>query len=841
MKKKALEEKIFPSNAFFCPKTTKLRNFLQIRCRNCNATYKNVHKYYNKRKYAFIKIRKFIFNYKLENIVKNIVEAEERMHKKRKGFWFWSLLFCILMTVNFSGFCEVRAEKADGEEAVAPDNIADEGYDVALCIDNSKNIWSQQDLRDQAVRSICNLAVGSDIRVGGVYFGNSVYKSLGLTSMEAKDGSLEVLQDFLNETEKDQGNQNGNIAAGLEGAHQLFEDQDASRNRIIILFTSGISEEENRDNIRKQTELIEKENIPIYCVYLQSHGDDEEYLREMVDYFRTENSFDEDRFKKITEDQIDELSRQFSEIFYAMQNDMRYRTVSVDSIGKMSFYVPALGVEKLQVFLDGNVEYEAVLDSPTDKQEDALLWTDGKSAYITVNDPTVGDWALDITGENKELVKGSIAYYTYMSAKAEVKESDGVQILQVRFYDRDGNLVEVNPGAEITAEILFEGDEPGNKEILLSPKGETWESAPLILEKTGDCQIKINVRYEDFIDLSYTLERKVTQPATVPKEEKTDIDYKIVIAATAVLAVLAGSFLLFLGKKRRRKRIYDEAQEQREKLERKYNSVLQLYKKFTELADKLEGTAGNFQERFQAFQKDYGEKLPCEVLEVYGLIFTFDKKEKEKIRAEVSRTKNIAYEKRLEIDQKKQGLIIPESNMSETILKKILGEIRACRELLSIQEDFLRLELSEMSKPWKTLEKEFKDFCWSQEALDRMLDTPITCTLSVAWKNFTGLQPGSTRTRLVTGYFLLEDMTFHTDKGRITLKEALEGRKTGILVSGFQKEQGEGLEIRSPEKFSVRKYKTNEKPKECSRAVLFKGSKYEICVADIEPFILEVK
>lgn len=746
--------------------------------------------------------------------------------------------------VSPSEIYAANSKNTETTEIVPPDNIDDGGYDVALCIDNSKNMWEQQELRDQAIRSICNLAVGSDIRVGGVYFGNSVYKSLGLTSMEDKDGSLEVLQSFLNETEKDEENQNGNIAAGLEGAYQLFEDQDASRNRIIILFTNGISEGENREDIRKQTELIEKEHIPIYCVYLQSHGDDEEYLKEMVNYFRKENSYDEDRFKKVTNDQIDELSRQFSEIFYAMQNDMKYRKVSVDSIGKMSFYVPALGVEKLQVFLDGNVEYEAVLDSPTDKQEDALLWTDGKSAYITVNDPSVGDWALDITGENKELVRGSIAYYAYMSAEAEIEEREGEQFLQVRFYDRDTNLVEVNPGAEITAEVLFEGDEPGNEEILLSSEGEEWISDPLILGKTGECQININVRYEDFIGLSYTLERTVSQIPVVPEEKQTNFGQKIMTGAAAALVALAaivGTVLFFISKKERRKRIYKEAQEQREKLERKYNSVFQLYKRFAELADKLERTSENFQERYQAFQKDYEDKLPREVLEVYGLIFSFDKKGKEKIRVEVSRAKNAAYEKKTEIDQKKQGLIIPETNMSETVLKEILGEIKACHELLSIQEDFLRQEMTEMSKPWTTLEKEFKDFCWSQEALDRMLDTPITCSLSVAWKDFTGLQPGSTRTRLVTGYFLLEDVIFNTDNGRITLKEALEGRKISILVSGFQKEQGEGLEIRSPEKFSVRKYKPNEKPKEYRRAVLLKGSKYEICVADIEPFILEVK
>ena len=154
--------------------------------------------------------------------------------KQRKRLWLLSVLLCVLTIVSPSEIYAANSKNTETTEIVPPDNIDDGGYDVALCIDNSKNMWEQQELRDQAIRSICNLAVGSDIRVGGVYFGNSVYKSLGLTSMEDKDGSLEVLQSFLNETEKDEENQNGNIAAGLEGAYQLFEDQDASRNRIII-------------------------------------------------------------------------------------------------------------------------------------------------------------------------------------------------------------------------------------------------------------------------------------------------------------------------------------------------------------------------------------------------------------------------------------------------------------------------------------------------------------------------------------------------------------------------------------------------------------------------------
>lgn len=766
--------------------------------------------------------------------------------KKRRRLCFWSLLFCFMVAMGPLGICAAdgeSTENADMEEILPPDNISSKGYDVALCIDNSRSMWEQQELRDQAVRSICNLAIGGNIRIGGVYFGDTVYKSLGLTSMEEQEGSLEVLQSFLNETQKGEENQNGNIAAGLEAAKGLFEDQDASRNRIIILFTSGVSTGENREDIREQAEILEQEQIPLYCVYLQSGRDDEEYIREMVNYFQEDNAFDEERFKKVTESQSDELSREFSEIFYAMQNDMKYRDVSVDSMGKMSFYVPSLGVEKLQVFLDGTVECEAVLDSPTDEPEDVFLWTDGKSAFVTVNNPTVGDWTLDIIGENRELVKGSIAYYAYLSAEINLDTQGEEQILRVKFYDRDGESVEVNPGAEITAEILFEGDEPGYKRIPLSSETEEWTSDGLLLEKTGDCQIEVNVQYEDFINLSYSTEETVNPTQAPIKEKQKDTQDKtlIVAAVIAVLAVMGGSIAFLVFRKGRREQLYKDVQEQREKLERKYFSVLQAYKRFAEAADRLEGTSRLFYENYQSFQRGYAEELPEEVLTLYGLDNSFDEKRREWIRTEVSKAKNTAYENKVEISKKRQELKNPEKDTTEPVLREIHKEIKVCYEQLGFLEDFLRKEMVEISRLLKIMEKDFKDFSWSREALEKMLNTPIACSLSLNWKGAFGSYRQNSGTEMVSCYYMLDEMALNIDNRKLTLEEALKGRKTGIWVFGFQKEQKEGLEIRSTAKFAICEDGKDEKPKEYRRAILLKGRRYRIQLENREFLTLEVE
>lgn len=461
----------------------------------------------------------------------------KKRQKKRRRL-FLQVFLVLSMLLASSQICLAdTGGKEKASQQVVPDNVESAGYDVIFCIDNSGSVWSQQEVRDQAVRSICNLAMGSDIRIGGIYFGNAVYKKLGLTSVENKDGSLEVLKKFLNERSKDNNNRDTNIGMALENARALFEDQDASRKRIIILFSDGINENLAQDSSYKQAadakteeqvKLLESEGVPIYCVYLQKERNDEEYLRNLVNYFNTENSFDEERFKKVTEGQIEILSEQFAQVFYAMQNNMKYREIAVDTEGKMNFYVPELGVRRIQIFMDGNTQYEAVLDSPDETEEEVSSWTDGKSAYITVNNPSPGDWAVEISGENKDKVKGSLAYYAYLSAKAELVTVEGEkvdktfknkeQILQVSFYDEEGEKVELNSGAQVQAMIEIDGSKEESKQLGLTANEGIWRSEAFALKSYGTYTIRLSVQYEDLVDLQYTvLQGNVEGQAPVAK------------------------------------------------------------------------------------------------------------------------------------------------------------------------------------------------------------------------------------------------------------------------------------------------------------------------------------
>ena len=106
-------------------------------------------------------------------------------------------------------------------DAVEAVNVSDTGYDVVFCIDNSRSMWKQQDIRDQDVRVLANLAVGSDIRIGGVYFADHVYQRCSLTSLTGEEDTKKVMS-FLNFTDKDDGNRDTNIGSALSEVLKLF-------------------------------------------------------------------------------------------------------------------------------------------------------------------------------------------------------------------------------------------------------------------------------------------------------------------------------------------------------------------------------------------------------------------------------------------------------------------------------------------------------------------------------------------------------------------------------------------------------------------------------------------
>lgn len=467
------------------------------------------------------------------------MNKRKRDEKNRSGNRYFMLVILILSLILSASITNVDilaaettqdteegAEETAGEEETAeldlertsPDNLNRTGYDIVYVIDNSRSVWSQQAYRNQAFKNITNLAVGADIRVGVVYFADHIYKTLALTSMETKEGSQKVL-DFLNMTEQDSANIDTNIGVALEEAASMLDSQDTSRKKIVVLFSDGINENLAGDAAYKssadqktaeQVAVLKNMDTSIYCVYLQKSRNDEAYLIDLVNYFSNETDYAGERFFKVEETNISELSSTFAKVFYSMQNNMKYRQIKPDSSGNVTFYVPELGVTELKVYLDGNILDEPAVHPAEESEHEN--WKDGSAVFVTYENPGSGNWSIEIDSPDINSVFGTLAYYTDLQAGAELVEVDseeGKQNYQLilHFYDENGEEIAVDDAARVTASVNFV-DEEGNESstaVNVTVNDGVARSTAFAMDAYGEYSYSVNLIYEDFVDLKYSL------------------------------------------------------------------------------------------------------------------------------------------------------------------------------------------------------------------------------------------------------------------------------------------------------------------------------------------------
>lgn len=394
-------------------------------------------------------------------------------------------------------------------------NLNQTGYDVVFVIDNSRSVWKQQEYRNQAFRNITNLAIGSDIRIGVVYFADRIYKELKLTSVENEEGSKKVL-DFLNMTDQDESNINTNIGTALQSAADMLDTQDSSRDRIVILFSDGVNENASSSDAYKkeadsatneQTKRLEKMNASIYCVWIPKKNTDEETLKSIVNYYSEDNSYDKERFLTVEENNISKLSSIFVDVFYAMQNNMKYKEVELDASGREVFYLPSLGISKLNIFLEGAFQEGTKIEAAGESEH--KNWSDGSASFLNYKNPVSGDWLIDVKSSDPDSVYGVIAYYVNPQAGAEVvkEEKNGRYHLIVHLYDEEGKEIEVDSQVIVTVTANYTGQDGSESTVPveMTVNDGVIQSDSFELTEYGDYSFSIHVTYEDYIDLQFIL------------------------------------------------------------------------------------------------------------------------------------------------------------------------------------------------------------------------------------------------------------------------------------------------------------------------------------------------
>ena len=416
---------------------------------------------------------------------------------------------CLMYMPSFA------AETADFQ---SPVNVLNQDLDVIFCIDHSGSVWSQAEIRDQAARALANLAVNRNVSVGCVYFADHVYteKVTNLTEITSDTD----LNSILSLSAEDENNKSTNIGTGFEKAHEMFEHQSKNGKRIVVLFSDGINESQDSDDIaykesadkntQKWAEKLQEDGAEIYCVYLKKRSDrsDVEFMKKIVNYFDDSLNYD-NRYLEIKESDIDSLCDQFVQVFYNAQNNMAYSKFDCDSSGSFPFYVPDTNVKQVQVFLK-NVKPGSQLKFTCDGNEvvPASDREDGSLRFVVFEQPATGKWKLEAVSDG-DPVSGTLAYYADVQAAVRiVPEGEGIKgqqaCLQADFADQDGNkLKTLDPSASITAVVTLDGKELWSGR--LQNQDGVCRSESFELSRYGSSEISFTIEYESFLNLQFEM------------------------------------------------------------------------------------------------------------------------------------------------------------------------------------------------------------------------------------------------------------------------------------------------------------------------------------------------
>ena len=424
-------------------------------------------------------------------------------------------------------------------EIAKPDNVEQDGYDVIFAIDNSGSVKKKQrEARCNALKSIVNRMVGSDFNVGIIYFSGEAYNTYGLTSMKNEDSAKEVLE-HLTTVVEGRPDKNTNISSALEVAQTFLADSNPNRQPVIVLCSDGTNENKEHDLAYQEEadaataeivrQLKNRENaspVPIYCVYLKQLYKDadklaleEEKLKEIVNYCPEEGEsyedFSADRFYTVTNEEVENLTSSFEEVFFKMQNNVRKRDLNFDDSWKDQLYIPSLAVSKVNIYINKSVDLANSYNDGREPSSEPKSWKTEDATFFSLENPSAGDWWFQITNSDVDLsgISGQVTYIANPGVSVEMvlldnDNTDGEKQYQLRvhFYDENGEEITVDPGA--TVQVYRENVDENGEPALFMPYLETENglitSVPQTWEGYGDYNYQVRVSYKDYIDLHYT-------------------------------------------------------------------------------------------------------------------------------------------------------------------------------------------------------------------------------------------------------------------------------------------------------------------------------------------------
>lgn len=374
-----------------------------------------------------------------------------------------AILFSVIFTVTSLGLTVEAAEEGETTNR----------YNIVFVNDESGSMINsdEQKFRYEAIRRFIALMAQEGNRIGSVSFNEGIIDKVPMTDITGFTDKTEFVEHIS------QFSPNGNygmtnVGLALKTAVELL---DSGRNKeipsIIILLTDGDTQmptdKEKEVSLEQKADAIEaarKAGYSIYSICLGG-GAHEKELEQIS--AATGGEFE---IVSKAEDLEDVQVMFYKIIFNALADDAVESVIGADGKATQSFEVPGIGVEELNIIIEGEMS-DCSLEAPDGKVYDGAALDSitmiGKDfRLIKVTDPIGGKWTATAYGDAgvtikfKPLYNSSFYIETSMQHLSEYKIGDSVTFKAV-ICDKNGRVTDTSrySGFKGTLHISFRGEE----------------------------------------------------------------------------------------------------------------------------------------------------------------------------------------------------------------------------------------------------------------------------------------------------------------------------------------------------------------------------------------------
>ncbi|MDO4324731.1 MAG: VWA domain-containing protein [bacterium] len=424
----------------------------------------------------------------------------------------------------------------NGAVCFAENNGKFNRWNIVFVMDESGSMKSTDPnrLRYEAVQLFTAEIANSGNYMGSVSFGTDILNVQEIQEMNGQANKKKYVNVIANQEVSNY----TNIGAALSCAVDLLDEGRNENLKSAILFlTDGNTDmakaEEIQESLDIKAEAMERARqagYQIYSICLNANGkanlDELEQLATATGGAFTEIKSASD---------LNEVETMYYQMIFGGGNDEGEFSISQDGTLTTTFEVPYVGVEELNVLVNGNVdsiEFTKPDGMKVDTQTIEEMTVRGTGYLISkIINPEGGIWKATIYGDANAKIHLRWMYNTDFYIRAEISPESGYMLGdQVTFkasvYDKNGKVTDKKSLSDVKGELIVrQGSLESVKNMQIMEDGLTGE---LILKEEGTCYVSVRV-YNDMMsdETEEPFEISVNNETPVPPEEMPKVHTNI--------------------------------------------------------------------------------------------------------------------------------------------------------------------------------------------------------------------------------------------------------------------------------------------------------------------------